>query len=516
MAESIHIDVKDDDIGSDKTRAAADCFNRKVTRLERLFLISNLILELPSAAFDQLSSVHKPQYALFSMLMSFTILIISIIDLVYKIQTEGVIWMTKGWIPWFYYRHPDLKRFGNFPDIVGFIFAIFQCIFASLSYVFVTRQINNPIKISYWPMIFAFAILYSRFSGNQKSKKTTKIRRLTRVTEFSFAELAAATDNFSLQNKLGAGPFSIVYRGKLVDGSEVVVKRGEKGHERNISEEQDKAFDSEFEFLSRLHHKHLVGLIGFSEDENEKLLVYEYMVNGDLHTHLHDKKFNEMNNNMISSWKTRIKIALDAARGIDYLHNYAVPPVIHRGIKSSNILLDSNWTARIADFAFSAPESKNGYKSMNAIEAVGYIDPEYSTRKVLTPKSDVYSFGVVLLELLTGKKAIFTDDAYDSGGISRSVVDFAVPQILSGDVVNVLDPRVIRPKLKDAEAVEMVAYTAANCANLDAKERPNISEVVANLERSLALGFANSNDGLELPTRGRAKTELDHSKDKIS
>ncbi|XP_050211253.1 putative serine/threonine-protein kinase-like protein CCR3 [Mercurialis annua] len=479
MAESIHIDVKIDDIGSDKTHGAADRFNQKVYKLERLFLISNFILELPSAAFDQLSSVHKPQYALFSMIMSFTILIISIIDLVYKIQNEGVTWMMKGWLPWFYYPYPNLKRFGRFPDIVGFVCAIFQCIFASLSYVLVYQHIDNPIKISVWPMVFAFALLYSRFSGNQKS--TPKVRRLTRATEFSFAELAVATDNFSIRNKVGDGTFSIVYRGKLVNGSEIVVQRGEKGHEEN--------FDSEIEFLSRLHHKHLVRLIGFYEDENERLLVYEYMKNGELSRHLHDKKFNEMNNSMINSWKMRIKIALDAVRGIDYLHNYAVPPVIHRGIKSSNILLDSNWTARVAEFAFSTPQSENGYKSINAAGAVGYVDPEYSTRKVLTAKSDVYSFGVVLLELLTGKKAMFIDV---DGGIARSVVDFAVPKIVSGEIVKVLDPRVTPPEHNEAEAVELVAETAAHCVNLDARERPNIADVVANLERSLSLCYAEN------------------------
>ncbi|XP_050211254.1 putative serine/threonine-protein kinase-like protein CCR3 [Mercurialis annua] len=504
MAESIHImDVKDeDDIGSDKTHATADRFNQKVTKL---FLISNVILELPSAAFDQLSSVHQPQYALFSMILSYIILIISIIDLVHKIQTEGVTWMMRRWIPWFYYPYPNLKPFGRFPDIVGFICAILQCIFASLSYAFVTRHIDNPIKISFWPMIFAFALLYSKFSVKQKS--TMKRRRLTRATEFSFAELAAATDNFSPQNKLGAGTFSIVYRGKLVNGSEIVVKRGEKGHEKNFSEEQHKAFDSEFEFLSRLHHKHLVRLIGFYEDEYERLLVYEYMKNGDLYRHLHDKKCNEMST--INSWKMRIKIALDAARGIDYLHNYAVPPVIHRGIKSSNILLDSNWTARVSEFAFSvkAPGSENNNKPMKVGGTTGYVDPVYYTRKTLTPKSDVYSFGVVLLELLTGKKAIFKDDHDDSGGIARSIVDFAVPKILSGEVVTVLDPRVIRPELKEAEAVELVAYTALHCVNLDARERPNIGDVVANLERSLALCNENSDDSLVVSTRDRAQNE---------
>ncbi|XP_048231478.1 putative serine/threonine-protein kinase-like protein CCR3 isoform X1 [Ricinus communis] len=494
MAESLNIDVEEDDYGSDKAHGRAVHFDRKVSNLERVFLIANFILELPSAVFDQLSSVHKPQYALLSMFMSFTILTISIMYLVYKAQ-KGVTWMKKGWIPWFYYQHQNSRPFGTFPDIIGLLCAFFQCIFASLSYALLSRQVNNPIKVSVWPIIFAFGLLYSRLSETPPQKRSTPhVRKLNRAVEFTLAELAAGTDDFSLQNKLGVGRSGVVYKGKLANGNEVVVKRGERGQERKFSEEEHRAFETELLFLSRLHNKHLVRLIGYFEDENERLLVYELIKNGGLFHHLHDKDNNEKNSSVINSWKTRIKIALDAARGIEYLHNYAVPPVIHRDIKSSNILLDANWTARIAEFALSlmVPESEHGYRLMKAVGTAGYIDPEYYALNILTEKSDVYSFGVVLLELLTGKKVIFYDD--NSEGTPTSVVDFAMPRILSGDFVKVLDPRVNPPEFNEEEAVELVAYTALHCVNLEGRNRPTMTDVVANLERSLALCIDSSNE----------------------
>ncbi|KAJ9175892.1 hypothetical protein P3X46_014398 [Hevea brasiliensis] len=321
----------------------------------------------------------------------------------------------------------------------------------------------------------------------RRQRSGTSSKHADRAEEFSLAELAAATNDFSLENKIGAGSFGVVYRGKLVDGREVAIKRGETGQKTKKFQEKESAFESELAFLSRLHHKHLVRLVGYCEDGDERLLVYEYMKNGALYDHLHDKNNIEKKSSVINSWKMRIKIALDAARGIEYLHNYAVPPIIHRDIKSSNILLDANWTARVSDFGLSlmGPESERDYRPMKAAGTVGYIDPEYYGLNVLTAKSDVYGLGVVLLELLTGKRAIFKSD--DNGGTPTSIVDFAVPRIMSSELVKVLDPRVGPLELNEAEAVELVAYTALHCVNLEGKDRPTMTDIVANLERALSL-----------------------------
>ncbi|KAL7613361.1 hypothetical protein Lser_V15G08991 [Lactuca serriola] len=363
---------------------------------------------------------------------------------------------------------------------------------------------NKKIHNSVQPTITASTLNPPQFSNSSPVSRSSTIRRQAsrafrrqrsgtsskhadREEEFTFADLALATDNFSQENKIGAGSFGVVYKGKLIDGREVAIKRGETSQKTKKFQEKESAFDSELAFLSRLHHKHLVRLVGYCEERDEKLLVYEYMRNGALYDHLHDKKNVEKNSSLLNSWKMRIKISLDAARGIEYLHNYAVPPIIHRDIKSSNILLDANWVARVSDFGLSlmGPESESDHRATKAAGTVGYIDPEYYGLNVVTAKSDVYGLGVVLLELLTGKRAIFKSD--DNGGTPISLVDYAVPAVIAGELGKILDKRVGPPEVNEAEAVELMAYTAIHCVNLEGRERPTMTDIVANLERAVVL-----------------------------
>lgn len=331
----------------------------------------------------------------------------------------------------------------------------------------------------------------SRLMRRQKSG-TSSSKHTETAMEFMFSDMVAATNSFSLENKIGAGSFGVVYKGKLTDGREVAVKRGETGPKAKRFQEKESAFESELAFMSRLHHKHLVKLVGFCEENDERLLVYEFMKNGALYDHLHDRNNVEKSCSVLNSWKLRIKIALDAARGIEYLHSYAVPPIIHRDIKSSNILIDADWTGRVADFGLSlmGPEGSCDYsRPVKAAGTVGYIDPEYYGLNILTAKSDVYGLGVVLLELLTGKRAIFKNSDKDNGGVTpMSVVEYAVPAIMAGEVEKILDGRVGRPETtSEAEAVELVAYTAMLCVNMEGKDRPTMTDIVANLERALGL-----------------------------
>ncbi|GKU92122.1 hypothetical protein SLEP1_g5891 [Rubroshorea leprosula] len=334
----------------------------------------------------------------------------------------------------------------------------------------------------------------------RRQRSGTSSKHPDKAEEFTLSELAAATNNFSLENKIGAGSFGVVYRGKLSDGREVAIKRGETVHKTKKFQEKESAFESELAFLSRLHHKHLVRLVGYCEERDERLLVYEFMKNGALYDHLHDKNNVEKSSGVLNSWKMRIKIALDAARGIEYLHNYAVPPVIHRDIKSSNILLDETWTARVSDFGLSlmGPEPDKDIRLMKAAGTVGYIDPEYYGLHVLTAKSDVYGLGVVMLELLTGKRAIFKQD--EDEGTPVSLVDFAVPVIMAGELVTILDRRVGPPELNETEAVELMAYTAMHCVNLEGKDRPTMTDIVANLERALTICSDDSYGSISSPS----------------
>lgn len=318
------------------------------------------------------------------------------------------------------------------------------------------------------------------WSGSSSTKP------MERPENFSLTELSKATNGFSLDNKIGGGSFGVVYRGKLLDGREVAIKRGKSTSKTTKFQEQESAFLSELTLLTRLHHKHLMGLVGFCHEEDERLIVYEYMSNGSLHDHLHGKGNVEKKNSALSTWQVRMKVALDAARGIQYLHNYAVPPIIHRDIKSSNILLDSSWTARVSDFGLSLMGSNLDQAMSKPVGTVGYIDPEYYVTDVLTPKSDVYGFGVVLLELLTGKRAVFKNEGTDPIG----VVEYAVPKILAGELNAVLDRRVgLLPPVGSSEskAVELVGKIALCCVGLESRERPGMNEIVSELEKALAL-----------------------------
>ncbi|KAL5073469.1 hypothetical protein RYX36_012453 [Vicia faba] len=310
----------------------------------------------------------------------------------------------------------------------------------------------------------------------------------TLLQEFSLQKLIQATNNFSEDNKIGVGSFGSVYHGKLEEeGLEVAIKRAEMSSTLMSSahfgvarrqEDQDNAFVNELESLSRLHHKNLVKLLGFYEDKYERILVYEYMNNGSLNEHLH--KFQTSN---IMSWRVRIKVALDAARGIEYLHRYATPSIIHRDIKSSNILLDSKCVAKVSDFGLSliGPEDEESHLSLLGAGTVGYMDPEYYRLQHLTTKSDVYSFGVVLLELLSGYKAIHKNE----NGVPRNVVDFIVPFIVQDEIHRVLDPKLPPPTSFEIEGVAFVGYLACDCVRLEGRDRPNMSHVVSSLEKAL-------------------------------
>lgn len=312
------------------------------------------------------------------------------------------------------------------------------------------------------------------------------------LEDFSFSILVGATNNFSDEHKIGSGSFGSVYRATLHDGREVAIKRaqltsypslngargGVNGTIIRRQDENEYAFVNELECLSRLNHRNLVRLLGFCEDCNEYALIYEYMNNGSLHDHLHNPQSNDT-----MSWPTRIQVALDAARGIEYLHVFADPPIIHRDIKSSNILLDATWTAKVSDFGLSlmGPQENMSHLSLHAAGTVGYIDPEYFRLQQLTTKSDVYSFGVLLLELLSGYKAIHLSEER----MPRNVVDYIVPYIIEDNVHRVLDPKLPPPTPLEIEAIAYIGYLATDCVMLNSQDRPTMSQIVNSLERAL-------------------------------
>ncbi|KAG6524244.1 hypothetical protein ZIOFF_014150 [Zingiber officinale] len=229
---------------------------------------------------------------------------------------------------------------------------------------------------------------------------------------FSYNELYNMTNGFSPQNILGEGGFGCVYKGQLPDGKEIAAKQLKVG-----SGQGEREFKAEVEIISRVHHRHLVSLVGYCISDNQRLLVYDFVPNGTLDSHLHG------NETAVLDWPTRVKIAAGAARGIAYLHEDCHPRIIHRDIKSSNILLDNNFEAQVSDFGLArlAMDAKT-HVTTRVIGTFGYMAPEYASSGKLTERSDVYSFGVVLLELITGRKPV--DDTQPMG--EESLVEWVV------------------------------------------------------------------------------------------
>ncbi|KAG9130669.1 hypothetical protein Leryth_018072 [Lithospermum erythrorhizon] len=212
-------------------------------------------------------------------------------------------------------------------------------------------------------------------------------------------EIEEATKNFS--KKIGKGSFGPVYYGKMIDGKEIAVKVMADSSTHNT-----KQFMTEVALLSRIHHRNLVPLVGYCEEEYQRMLVYEYMHNGTLRDHINDT-FNQKN----LDWLARLRIAEDAAKGLEYLHTGCNPSIIHRDVKTSNILLDINMRAKVSDFGLSRlAEEDLTHVSSVARGTVGYLDPEYYANQQLTEKSDIYSFGVVLLELISGRKPVSPEE----------------------------------------------------------------------------------------------------------
>ncbi|XP_078168529.1 putative leucine-rich repeat receptor-like protein kinase At2g19210 [Carex rostrata] len=314
--------------------------------------------------------------------------------------------------------------------------------------------------------------------------------------QFTYKELELITNKF--HQEIGRGGFGIVYSGFLADGTQVAVKLRPQTPTQGVNE-----FLVEEQHLTRIHHKNLVSLIGYCKDENSLALVLEYMSEGSLHDHLRGLKslFSKAEGTSPLTWKDRIRIALESAQGLEYLHKGCNPPLIHRDVKPNNILLNSKLEAKIADFGMSKAfsNSNNTHISTNRVVGTpGYVDPEYHMTMHLTEKSDVYSFGVVLLQIVTGEPAIIQGSEPDngSGNMSINIIQWVWQKLARGNIESVVDAS-MQGKY-DINSVWKAADMALKCTAQSAAQRPTMTEVVLQLKECIELeaatgGNCNSN-----------------------
>lgn len=281
------------------------------------------------------------------------------------------------------------------------------------------------------------------------------------IPEYSYKDLQKATQNFT--TLIGEGAFGPVYKAQMVTGETVAVKVL-----ATDSKQGEKEFHTEVKLLGRLHHRNLLNLVGYCAERGKNMLIYVYMINGSLSSHLYSEEKDPL------SWDVRVYIALDVAKGLEYLHDGASPPVIHRDIKSSNILLDQSMRARVADFGLSREEMVNG-QATNLRGTFGYLDPEYISTRTFTKKSDVYSYGVLLFELIAARNP------------QQGLMDYVQLATMSAGGGSgweeIVDPR-LEGKF-DQQELNEVATLAYRCVNRSPKKRPLMSYAVQTLSRVL-------------------------------
>ncbi|KAF8006409.1 hypothetical protein BT93_K0648 [Corymbia citriodora subsp. variegata] len=304
----------------------------------------------------------------------------------------------------------------------------------------------------------------------QQLDEPDKITKATKI--FSAEELEKATDSYHDSRIVGRGGYGTVYKGLLPNDMVVAIKKS-----KLVDRSQIEQFINEVIVLSQINHRNVVKLLGCCLETEVPLLVYEFLNNGTLFDHIHDPK-----NSSKLSWKTRLRIASETAGVLSYLHSIASIPIIHRDIKSANILLDANHTAKVSDFGASKLIPLDQMQLFTMVQGTwGYLDPEHLHTSQLTEKSDVYSFGVVLVELLTGKKAL----SFDRSEEERSLAMYFLSSLKNDKLFQIVEEVIANEGIN--EQVREVANLAKRCLTIKAEERPTMREVAIELERLRAM-----------------------------
>lgn len=298
----------------------------------------------------------------------------------------------------------------------------------------------------------------SRFSSSQQSAVGSM--------QLSVNQIVKATQNFSDSFKIGEGGFGFIYKAVLPDGRIVSVKRAKKDH--FVREE----FNNEVELLTKIDHMNLVRLLGYTDKGNERIIITEYVSNGTLREHLDGQ------HGKILDFNQRLQIAIDVAHALTYLHLYAEKPIIHRDVKSSNIMITENYRAKVSDFGFARvgpTEAEQTHILTQVKGTAGYLDPEYLKTFKLTPKSDVFSYGILLIEILSARRPVEMKRSVDT----RITVRWAFKNFTDGNVMAILDP-LLNESVDGKIAMKMLSL-AFECAAPTRADRPDMREVVEQL-----------------------------------
>ncbi|KAL9238204.1 hypothetical protein vseg_012664 [Gypsophila vaccaria] len=285
---------------------------------------------------------------------------------------------------------------------------------------------------------------------------------------YSLRELEKATRGFSEDNVVGEGGYGVVFKGVMEDGSFVAVK-----NLLNNRGQAEKEFKVEVEAIGKVRHKNLVGLVGYCADGIQRMLVYEFVDNGNLEQWLHG----DVGPVSPLTWNIRMKIAIGTAKGLAYLHEGLEPKVVHRDVKSSNILLDKNWNAKVSDFGLAkllGPEAT--YVTTRVMGTFGYVSPEYASTGMLSEGSDVYSFGVLLMELITGKCPV----DYSKPPGEMNLVDWFKAMVANRHGEEMVDPLIAEKP--SSRALKRVLLVCLRCIDLDVSKRPKMGQIVHMLE----------------------------------
>ncbi|KAF7151221.1 hypothetical protein RHSIM_Rhsim02G0165000 [Rhododendron simsii] len=302
-------------------------------------------------------------------------------------------------------------------------------------------------------------LLQQQLSSDQGNLETTKL--------FTSKELEKATDNYNANRILGQGGQGTVYKGMLIDGRIVAIKKS-----KALDEGKHEPFINDVVILSRINIRNIVKLFGCCLETEVPMLVYEFIPNGNLSQCLHDP-----NEEFPLTWNLRLRIAAEIAGALFYLHSLASIPIYHRDIKSANILLDEKFRAKVSDFGISRSISVDNTHLTTAVQGTfGYLDPEYFQSSQFKEKCDVYSFGVVLVELLTGKKPILSGKSNEGG----SLIAYFLLTMKENRLYDILDARVV--KESGEKEILAVANIAKRCLYLNGSSRPTMKEVVMELD----------------------------------